>query len=79
VDGSQFTLSNEAKILFEAAGTDNSDDLYFDQIRVTGIAETVPLNVPGLAAWAMAGLAGSLGIVGLSAAQRRGKGAHSIT
>jgi poly-gamma-glutamate capsule biosynthesis protein CapA/YwtB (metallophosphatase superfamily) len=74
VDGSQYTMSSEAKILFEAAGKDSSDDLYFDQIRVTGVAETVPLSVPGLAAWALAGLVASLGIFGFSTASSRDRG-----
>lgn len=74
LEGSQYALSNQAKILFEAAGKDNSDDLYFDQIRVTGISEAVPLDVPGLAAWAMASLAASLAIFGLASAPRRGRG-----
>jgi len=36
IDSSSYTMSSEARIMFEASGTDNSDDFYFDQIRVTG-------------------------------------------
>lgn len=38
IDGSVYTMSANAKIMFEAAGKDNTDDLYFDCIRVAGFA-----------------------------------------
>ncbi|MFT5694823.1 MAG: poly-gamma-glutamate capsule biosynthesis protein CapA/YwtB (metallophosphatase superfamily) [Myxococcota bacterium] len=71
VDGSQYTMSSEAKILFEAAGGDNTDDLYFDQVRVSGVAEMAPASVPGLSAWTMMGLVASLGFFGVSTTRRR--------
>ena len=71
VDGSQYTMSSSAKILFEAAGKDNSDDLYFDQIRVTGVTAPAPPTVPALGALAITSLTATLVTVGLATARRR--------
>jgi hypothetical protein len=37
VDGTDYVMSCQAKVSFESAGSDDSDDFYFDQIRVKGV------------------------------------------
>jgi hypothetical protein len=61
IDSSTYTLSPEARILFEASGSGNSDDFYFDQIRVSGFS-TVP--EPGSTVLLISGVGFLIGISG---------------
>ncbi len=46
VDGADYDMSCRARIGFESVGSDDSDDFYFDQIRVSGlVSPNGPRNV----------------------------------
>jgi hypothetical protein len=62
IDSSSYPMSSEARILFEAAGSGNTDDFYFDQIRISGFS-AVP--EPGFAVLLISGF-GFLGGLGRS-------------
>ena len=52
IDISDYIMSPEARTLFEASGSGNSDDFYFDQIHASGFS-TVP--EPGMTLLLMSG------------------------